>query len=142
MDIWYLQNKCADFLMDTDEHFKKMKVVNFDMIKNEVSQEKLKQYHLIDHQEIMHYPSHICEEIFSSIFQNSNRKDMHITKSTVNEHFKNTNKTVGTGRGCFFKKIRDDMYKESWWFVFVFSFYIIKKKFKKKMLDNTYGSIF
>ena len=92
MDTWYLQNKSANLLMDTDEHFKKMKVVNFDMIKNEVSQEKLKQYHLIDHQEIMHYPSHIREEIFSSIFQNSNRKDMHITKSTVNEHFKNTNR--------------------------------------------------
>ena len=42
LDTWYLQNKCADFLMDTDEHFKKMKVVNFDMIKKEVSQEKLK----------------------------------------------------------------------------------------------------
>ena len=50
------------------------------MIKNEVSQEKLKQYHLIDHQEIMHYPPHIREEIFSSIFRNSNRKDMHIRK--------------------------------------------------------------
>ena len=57
-----------------------MKVVNFDMIKNEVSQEKLKQYHLIDHQEIMHYPPHIREEIFSSIFRNSNRKDMHMRK--------------------------------------------------------------
>ena len=44
--------------MGTDEHFKKMKVVNFDMTKNEVSQEKREQYHLIDHQEIMHYPTH------------------------------------------------------------------------------------
>ena len=114
LDSWYLQNNCADFLMDTDEHFKNMKEVNFDMTKNEVSQEKLKHYHLIDHQEIMHYPPHIREEIFSSIFGNSNQKDMHITKSTVNEHFKNTNKTVGTGRGRFFKKIRDDMYNESW----------------------------
>ena len=51
--------------MDTDEHFKKMKVVNFDMVKNEVSQEKIKQYHLIDHQEIMYYLPHIHEEIFS-----------------------------------------------------------------------------
>ena len=93
--------------LDTDEHFKKMKVVNFDMIKNKVSQEKLKQYRLIDHQEIMHYLLHIREEIFSSI-------DMHIKKSTVNEHFKNTNMTVGTGRGRFFKKIRDHMNKESW----------------------------
>ena len=39
---------------------------------------------------------------------------MHITKSTVNEHFKNTNKMVGSGRGRFSKKIGDDMYKESW----------------------------
>ena len=68
LDTWYLQNKCADLLMDTDEHFKKMKVVNFDMIKNKGSQEKLKQYHLVDHQEIMHYLPHIREEIFSSIF--------------------------------------------------------------------------
>ena len=88
--------------MDTDEHFKKMKVVNFDMIKNEVSQEKLEQYHLIDHQEIMHYPPHIREEIFSSIFRNSNQKYMHIAKSTANEYIKNTNKTVGTGKGRFF----------------------------------------
>ena len=107
LDIWTPLNKCANFLMDTDEHFKKMKVVNFDMIKNKVSQEKLKQYRLIDHQEIMHYLLHIREEIFSSI-------DMHIKKSTVNEHFKNTNMTVGTGRGRFFKKIRDHMNKESW----------------------------
>ena len=114
LDTWYLQNKCADYLMDTDEHFKKMKIVSFDMIKSEVSQVKLKQYHLIDHQEIMQYPPRICEEIFSSIFRNSNRKDMHITKLIVNENFKNTNKTVGTGRGHFFQKIGNDMYKESW----------------------------
>ena len=89
--------------MDTDEHFKKMKIVNFDMIKSEVSQVKLKQYHLFDHQEIMQYPPRIREEIFSSIFRNSNRKDMHITKLTVNENFKNTNKT-GYWEGTFFSK--------------------------------------
>ena len=53
--------------MDTDEHFKKIKAVNFDMIKNEVSQEKLKQYHLIDHQGIMHCPSHIVKNFFFDI---------------------------------------------------------------------------
>ena len=58
--------------MDLDELFKKMKVVNFGMIKNNVSQEKLKQYHSIDNQEIMHYPPHIREKFFSSIFRNSN----------------------------------------------------------------------
>ena len=34
---------------------------------------------------------------------------MHVTKETVHEHFKNTNKTWGIGRGRFLKKIRDDM---------------------------------
>ena len=29
---------------------------------------------------------------------------MHLTKSTVNEHFENKNKTVGTGKGRFFLK--------------------------------------
>ena len=99
--------------MDTDEHFKKMKVVNFDMIKNEVSQEKLEQCHLIDHQEIMHYPPHIREEIFSSIFQNSNQKYMHITKSTMNI-LKTQIRQWVLGRDVFLKKIRDDIYKESW----------------------------
>ena len=39
------------------------------------------------------------------------------------------------GRDVFFKKIRDDMFEESWLFgiYLVFSsFYIIKKKLKKK----------
>ena len=67
---------------------------------------------MIDHQETMHYWLHGPEEIFSSIFRYRYQKDMHITKSSVNEHFKNTNKTVGTGRERFFKKIRDDMNKE------------------------------
>ena len=75
------------------------------MIKNkDVSQEKLKQYHSIDHYEIVHYPLHIREENCSSIFRNSNRKDMYVTKETVLEHFKNSNKKLGIGRRRFFKK--------------------------------------
>ena len=103
LDAWYLQNKCTDFLMDTDEHFEKLKIVNFNMIKNkDVSQEKLKQYHSIDRHEIMHYPPHIREEICFSIFCNSNCKDMYVTKETIHEHFKNSNKTLGIGRRRFF----------------------------------------
>ena len=66
---------------------------------------------------------------------------MHVTKETVHELLKNTNKTSGIGRRCFLKKgrlkIREDMYKESW--LFSFSLYIIMEK---KMLDNAYGSFF
>ena len=58
LETWYLQNKCNDFLMDTDEHFKETKVVNFDITKNKkLEEEKLKQYQTIDHDEIMKYPA-------------------------------------------------------------------------------------
>ena len=43
LDTWYLKNKCDDFLMNTDEHFENMHIVNFDMIKNNVPKEKTKQ---------------------------------------------------------------------------------------------------
>ena len=52
LDTWYLQNKCNDFTNDTDEHFKQMNIINFDMVKNEASQDKIKQYQTSDHQEI------------------------------------------------------------------------------------------
>ena len=39
---------------------------------------------------------------------------MNVTKATVHEHFKNAIKTSSLGRARFFKKIIDDMYKESW----------------------------
>ena len=116
LDTWYLQNKCNDVLMDTDEHFKETNIVNFDIIKNKkLEEEKLKQYQTIDHDEIMKYPGQIQVQICSLTFRNSKRKDMHILKETVNEHF-NKNKIVnaGTRRGRFLKKIRDDMYHDFW----------------------------
>ena len=39
LDTWYLRNKCEDFLKNTNLHFAKRKVVNFDMIKNQVGKE-------------------------------------------------------------------------------------------------------
>ena len=106
LETWYLHNKCNDFLMDTDEHFKETNIVNFDIIKDKkLEEEKLKQYQTIDHDEIMKYPAQLREPICSSIFRNSKRKDMHISKETVN---------AGVGRGRFLKKIRDDMHRDSW----------------------------
>ena len=116
MNTWYLQIKCNDFLMDTDQHFKETNIVNFDIIKNKkLQEEKLKQYQTIDHDGIMKYPAQLPEQICSSIFRNSKRKDMHVLKETVNEHF-NKNKIVnaGVGPGRFLKKVRDDMYRDSW----------------------------
>ena len=72
LDTWYLQNKCADFINNTDEHFKQMKIKKFDMIRNDVSKDKIKQYQTLDHQEIMHYPLQLRDQICSTIFRNAN----------------------------------------------------------------------
>ena len=104
LETWYRQNKCNEFLNNTDEYFAKMKVVTFDIIKNGVKEDTLKQYQTIDHDEIKQYPTHLQEQISSSIFRNSNRKDMHIKKETIKEHFQN--KKVSAERGQFLKRRR------------------------------------
>ena len=95
LDTWYLQNKCNDFLNDTDKQFKQAKIINFDMIENNESKQKRKQYQTLDHHEIMHYPLQLRVQICFSLFRNRNRKDMHIKKETIKEHL--ANKEVGTG---------------------------------------------
>ena len=109
LDTWYLEGKCKDFLEDTDEHFKRTKIVNFDIIKNVVPKDKFVQYQQIDHQMIT-----LRQEICSSIFRNANRNDMFVQKETINEHFKKEKAKTGIGRGLFFKKIRNDCYAEEW----------------------------
>ena len=89
-----------------------MKITNFDLIKNDVPKEKLKQYQTLDHDEIKQYLLWLREQICSLIFRNANRKDMHIKKETIKEHF--ANKRVSTECGRFIKKIRDNLYAESW----------------------------
>ena len=78
LNTWYLQNKCSDFVNNTDNYFKRMKITNFDIIKNDVPKEKLKQYQTLDHDQIKQYPPQLREQICSSIFRNANRKDMHV----------------------------------------------------------------
>ena len=34
LETWYKKKKCDYFLSNTDLHFEKMKIVNFDMIRN------------------------------------------------------------------------------------------------------------
>ena len=70
LETWYRQNKCNEILNNTDECLKKMRITNFDIIKNEATEDKMKQYHTIDHEEIKQYPSHLQEQICSSIFRN------------------------------------------------------------------------
>ena len=56
LDTWFLRNKCEEFLNNTDLHFAKKHIVNFDMIKNSGTEETKKQYRTIDHEEIKRYP--------------------------------------------------------------------------------------
>lgn len=65
LETWYRQNKCSDLLEDTDKHFKELKIVNFDIIKNNISKDQLKQHQATDHQEIMCYPPQLRDEICS-----------------------------------------------------------------------------
>ena len=102
LDTWYLQDKCNEFINNTDTYFKRMKITNFDLIKNDVPKEKLKQYQTLDHDEIKQYPPQLREQTCSSIFRNANRKDMHVQKQTIIKYF--NNKKVCTGRGRFIKK--------------------------------------
>ena len=83
------------------------------MIKNDITDEKIKQYQQIDHDEIKKYLPNDQQQIMSSIFRNANRKDMNIEKRAINEHFRNK-KNSGCGRGKFIKMIRDDMYAQCW----------------------------
>ena len=52
LETWYTSNKCEEFLENTDLHFKSRKIINFDMIKNDTSDDKTKQYQQIDHDKI------------------------------------------------------------------------------------------
>ena len=84
---WYEQAKCEQFLQDTDNHFEKLQITNFDIINanGQVSKEKLKQYQAVDHLEITKYPLELREQIMSSIFRLSKRACMFVKKETVVE---------------------------------------------------------
>ena len=114
LNTWYEQNKCNDLLEDPDQHFENLQINNFDLIKNKdkLSNQKIKQYQTIDHNEIMKSPERKREETMLSIFRNSKRRDIFIQKETTHEHFAVNSRNAGWGR--FIKKIKNDHYKETW----------------------------
>ena len=76
LETWYRQIKCEEFLNTTNLSFAKRKITNLDIIKSQVSENKLKQYQLIDQEEIRNYPLEFQDQIRSSIFYSADRKDM------------------------------------------------------------------
>ena len=99
LDTWHAQ-KCRDFLENTDEHFKQRKIVYFDIINNNKLDEKtLRQYQTVDCKTIKTYPLQHQNNIMSSVFRNIKRKDMHVPKESVKEHFiSNKQKSIGRGK--------------------------------------------
>ena len=107
LETWYRKNKCDDFLSNPDLYFKKMVIVNFDMIRNGDKMETLKknrQYQTIDHDEIKKYPKHLQEQITSSIFRNIERKDLYVNGQTIAEHFRNKERSAGRGKDTLYAK--------------------------------------
>ena len=114
LDTWYVQGKCCDFLENTDEHFKQRKIVNFDIINNNILDEKtLRQYETVACKTIKTYPLQHQNNIKFSVFRNIKRKDMHVPKESVKEHFI-SNKQKSIGRGKFLKSCKDAIYASSW----------------------------
>lgn len=108
------KQKLEHFLEDTNNHFEKLKITNFDIInsKGQISAKKLKQYQTINHQDIMKYPPKVRNRIMSSTFRSSKRDGMFVEKKIVVEHLKKPIKNIV--RECFMKKIKGNCYKETW----------------------------
>ena len=91
-----------------------MRIVNFDMIRNvnKMEIEKIRQYQMIDHDEIKKYPKHLQQQITSSIFHNIEWKDLYVNGQTIAEHFRN--KETSAGRDKFLKICKDTLYEKYW----------------------------
>ena len=81
---WYDQDKCADFLKDTNKHFREAKIIIFDIIHKKcrgevVPPDLLKYYQTINENAV--------SEIHSSAFV-TDRKDLFFEKETIKKHLK------------------------------------------------------
>ena len=84
LETWYKQNKCQDFLQNTNKHFEQRKIVNFHMIKEKLDKKVIQQYQTVDNNKIEQYPIEYRNQIRSSIFCNIHRNNLHVKMSTVN----------------------------------------------------------
>ena len=83
--------KYDNFIKDTDSHFKKTYVINFDSIYRQIRGEKLHQkleqkYKIIDNSRISLYPDKEKDKALSSAFK-CPRKDLYFKKEMIKEHF-------------------------------------------------------
>ena len=82
--VGYNQCKCKDFLRDTNKHFEKAKIVNFDMIHcqccgEELREDLLKYYQTVNDKSVLQYPTSNQDKILSSAFR-IDRDDIFLNK--------------------------------------------------------------
>ena len=84
------------------------------MIRNgtKLDSENIKQYQTVDHDEIKKFPEKYHQQIYSSIFRNVERKDLHVNGQLIKEHF--TNKKKAVGRGKFLEQCKDSIHVKNW----------------------------
>ena len=117
LDTWYLKEKCDDFLRNSDSYFQNLKVINFDMIRNELPDSNIKKYKTVDFEEIESFSDENKVEIKNSLFRHINNGNFHIKCEDVKKQFENDNvrnKKLAVGRGRFLKQCKDTMYAKYW----------------------------
>ena len=57
LETWYRQNKCQEFLENTNKHFEQRKIVNFHMINEKLDKKIIQQYQTVDNKKIEQYPT-------------------------------------------------------------------------------------
>ena len=104
---WYDEQKCEDFLRDTDKHFKEAKIINFDVIYREirgkvVPPDLLKFYQTVNEKTISQYLSSEKDNIRSSAFR-TDRKDIYFEKKPLKNA--STTKEIKNQKLFFFEKV-------------------------------------
>ena len=79
LETWYRQNKCQEFLENTNKHFEQRKIVNFHLINEKLDKKIIQQYQTIDNKKIEQYPIEYRNQIRSSVFRNIQRNDLQLT---------------------------------------------------------------
>ena len=55
LETWCRQNKCQEFLENTNKHFEQRKIVNFHMINEKLDKTIIQQYQTLDNKKIEQY---------------------------------------------------------------------------------------
>ena len=107
---WYDQCKCEDFSRDTNKHFEKANIVNFDMIHRqycgeEVPKNLLKYYQIVNDKSVLQCLTSDQDKILSSALS-TGRDDIFFEQKAIKKHFnkkKIKSKTILYGSNSFKK---------------------------------------